>query len=108
MLRTIAVRPVFLLPVALWLAGCSWVKLTPEGERVDLMSQAQAATCERLGQTTSQVLNKVGFLDRSEEKKQEELTRLARNEAAEMGGDAIVPATEVTEGRQRFIVYRCR
>jgi hypothetical protein len=102
-------KPALLLPLAIaGLAACTWVDLTDQGERVDLMTQEQAANCERIGQTTSQVLDKIGFVNRSEEKKQEELRRLARNEAASMGGNAIVPATEITEGRQRFIVYRCR
>lgn len=90
------------------LPACSWVELTPQGQRVDVMTQQQAADCKRLGQTTAEVLDKVGFVDRSEEKQEEELLTLARNEAAAMGGDAIVPATEITDGRQRFTVYRCR
>ncbi|MCW8195431.1 DUF4156 domain-containing protein [Proteobacteria bacterium 005FR1] len=102
------IKPVLILPLAFaGLAACTWVDLTPQGERVDLMTQEQAANCERVGQTTSQILDKIAFMDRSEEKKQEELRRLARNEAASMGGNAIVPATEITEGRQRFVVYRC-
>lgn len=88
--------------------ACSWVDLSPAGERVDVMTQDQAAECERLGQTTSQVLDKVGFVDRSPEKLEQELITLARNEAASMGGDAIVAATEIMDGRQRFTVYRCR
>jgi len=92
----------------LGLGACSWVDLSPGGEQVDVMNQEQAADCERVGQTTSQVLDRVGFVDRSPEKLAEELKTLARNEAAGMGGDAIVAATEITDGRQRFTVYRCR
>lgn len=93
--------------VALGLSACSWVPLSPQGEAVFVVNAEQAENCERLGQTTSKVLNKVGFLKRTDEKKAEELQTLARNEAANMGGNAIVPATEVTDGRQRFLVYRC-
>lgn len=95
------------LVLVLGLSACTWVPLSSEGESVMVMNASQAAQCERLGQTTSKVMNKVGFLKRSQSQKALELERLARNEAASMGGNAIVPATEETEGRQRFIVYRC-
>lgn len=98
---------VFMGSAVLMLNACSWVDLSAQGEKVEVMNQDQAAGCERVGQTTSQVVDEVGFLDRSPEKQQEELITLARNEAATMGGNAVVPATQVTEGRQRFIVYRC-
>ncbi|MGQ9424952.1 DUF4156 domain-containing protein [Gilvimarinus sp. F26214L] len=94
--------------VLLTLNACSWVKLTPGAEQVYLRTQDQVAGCQRIGQTTSQVMDKVGFLDRSERKKAEELVTLARNEAASMGGDSIVPLSEPTAGRQQFAVYRCR
>lgn len=93
--------------LALGLSACSWVPLSPLGEQVFVMNAEQAENCERVGQTTSKVLNKVGFLKRTESQKAEELQTLARNEAANMGGNAIVPASEVTDGRQRFFVYRC-
>jgi len=38
---------------------------------------------------------------------QGELESLARNEAALMGGDAIVPASAIERGRQTFDVYLC-
>lgn len=93
--------------LVLGLSACTWVPLSSDGEAVMVMNASQAAHCERLGQTTSKVVNKVGFLKRTESQKALELERLTRNEAANMGGNAIVPATEETEGRQRFAVYRC-
>lgn len=87
--------------------ACSWVDLSAQAEKVEVMNRDQAAVCERVGQTTSQVVDQVAFLDRSKEKQEKELITLARNEAASMGGNAIVPATQVTDGRQRFVVYRC-
>ena len=38
---------------------------------------------------------------------QDELLRLARNEAGSMGGNAIVPESVIEEGRQTFGVYSC-
>lgn len=98
----------FIAIAVILIQACSWVELTPQGERVEVMNQQQAANCERIGQTTAEVLDEVGFVDRSKEKQAEELLTLARNEAAAMGGDAIVSATQITDGRQRFLVYRCR
>ena len=38
----------------------------------------------------------------------EELERLGRNSAAEMGGDTIVPMSKVIDGERVFNVYQCR
>lgn len=89
------------------LSACTWVKVSAEGESVKLLTVAQAASCERVGATTSQALGKVGFVKRRETKLATELQTLARNEAAEMGGNAIVADGEIEEGRQRFVIYRC-
>ena len=37
----------------------------------------------------------------------EELRIVARNSAARMGGDTIVPLTVIEEGQQTFVVYKC-
>lgn len=95
------------LLLAAAVSACTWVPLSPEGEAVKVLDASETANCERLGQTTSRVVNKVGFLKRKESQKAVELETLARNEAASMGGNAIVAATEELEGQQRFIVYRC-
>ena len=94
--------------LAALLAGCTWVKPTPEGEKVVVLSAAEVKNCKRLGHTTVSVLSKVAGLDRHQEKVEKELKTLARNTAAEIGGDAVVPEGEIKDGQQRFGVYRCR
>ncbi|MEX1033618.1 MAG: DUF4156 domain-containing protein [Cellvibrionaceae bacterium] len=98
-----------LVPAVLLLgvSACSRVKLTEQGEAVRVLSENLVSVCERIGTTTSKVMDRVVIIDRSEEKQAGELIRLARNEAAAMGGNAIVPDSEVEDGRQRFIVYKC-
>jgi hypothetical protein len=32
---------------------------------------------------------------------------LARNSAADMGGDTVVPVSEIQDGKQTFEVYKC-
>jgi hypothetical protein len=38
---------------------------------------------------------------------QDNLNVTARNSAAKMGADTIVPASQVEDGKQTFNVYRC-
>ncbi len=93
---------------ALLLGGCTWVQLTGPGEAVRVGTSAQVAHCEKLGFTHSKTSASAGIFSRSQEKIDRELEYLARNEAAEMGGDTIVSQGPTTaEGRRSFDVYRC-
>ena len=89
------------------LTACTWVKSTPEGRQVKVLTADAVGNCERLGTTTSKALSKVGFVNRNQGKLSVELELLARNEAAVMGGNAVVVDSEIEEGRQRFAVYKC-
>jgi hypothetical protein len=89
------------------LSGCTWVKLTTGGEQVAVESRADPA-CKKLGHTTSMGLSEVASIDRKEAKVATELETLARNQAAGLGGNTIVPDGPVTkEGEQTFTVYQC-
>jgi hypothetical protein len=89
------------------LSGCTWVKLTTGGEQVAVASRADPA-CKKLGATTSIGVSEVASVDRNEAKVATELETLARNQAAGMGGNTIVPDGPVTkEGQQTFSVYQC-
>lgn len=96
-----------LLLLFVLVSSCTWVQLTTEGEGVRLATAAEAATCQRVGTTTSTTRSRVWVADRGSEKVQDELITLARNEAGTMGGNAIVADGTIVDGRQRFIVYRC-
>jgi hypothetical protein len=87
--------------------GCAWVSLTSGGEKVRVLERSQAADCQRLGHTTSQTTDRALIFARLDRTVNEELRSLARNEAAHMGGDAVVPVDMAKEGRQSFDVYRC-
>ena len=88
-------------------SGCALVELTPEGAGVRLASPAAVVTCQDLGKTTASVIGKVGFLPRQADTVQEEINVTARNSAARMGGDTLVPVGNVQDGKQTFNVYRC-
>src|SRR3569623_222742 len=87
--------------------GCSWVKLTSGGEKIRVLTPAEVGTCQHIGDTSASSLANVGVINRNEEKVQKELLALARNGAADMGGDTVVPIGEVVDGKQRFAVYKC-
>ncbi len=89
------------------LSGCTWVKLTTEGEQVAVMSRADPA-CKKLGRTTSIGVSELASIDRNEAKVATELETLARNQAPGLGGNTIVPNGPVSkEGEQTFTVYQC-
>jgi hypothetical protein len=90
------------------IAGCTWVKLTSPGEGVRVGTTSQVTACSRLGATHAKTSTKVAFFSRGTRKIDQELETLARNEAAEMGGNTIVPEGPTSsEGRRSFGVYHC-
>src|SRR5262245_30798359 len=86
--------------------GCTWVKLTAEGAKVKQATAADVASCTRVGTANAMTKDRV-LIKRGAPKVQEELIVLAANEAATMGGNAIVPEGLPVEGHQTFIVYKC-
>lgn len=92
------------LPPAL--SGCTWIELTDAGARVAQGTESAVADCELIGDVTASTQDRV-LLKRGRGKVAEELIVLARNEAATLGGDTIVPAGPMVDGRQEFAVYRC-
>ncbi|MHB8789706.1 MAG: DUF4156 domain-containing protein [Desulfobulbaceae bacterium] len=91
------------------ISGCTWVKPTPGGDQVRVASSpTEVAGCKELGKTTVSLLDKVGYFDRDQKKVADELFILGRNSAAEMGGDTILPVSDIFQGERRFAVYRCR
>lgn len=92
---------------ATMLSACTWVDVTPEGEKVRVLSSAEVTKCKKMGQTTVSVLAKAVGVARHTEKVQEELNTLARNSAVELKGDTVVPISPVANGQQTFAVYRC-
>lgn len=87
--------------------GCAYVKVQPNAREVEVLSAERTAECKKLGQTKVSVAEKILFVPRGEPAVRKDLEILARNSAADMGGDTITPLTEVREGRQTFGVYDC-
>ena len=96
--------------LTLLLTACgNWVQLTPEGGRVELSGDAtQISNCIRAGRASVKTLDQVIGIERGGQRLQDELLTLARNEAADLGGDTIIPESVITEGVQIFGIYKCR
>jgi hypothetical protein len=89
------------------LSSCTWVRVTSQGEGVRLVQSARAVEpCKKIGKVNTKVVSEVVF-SRDAEKVAGELADLARNEAATLGGDTIVPTSEINDGRRSFDVYQC-
>ena len=101
-------KTIFIALVLLALvSGCTWVKLTPEGEKVRVLTQAEVKNCKKLGKTTVSLKATVAGFERKAAKVKKELESLARNRAMDINGDTIVPLTKVEKGQQIFSIYRC-
>lgn len=93
--------------LALMLTACTWVKLTPGGEKVQLANASEVQSCTKKGKTTVSLKADIAGIERNREKVKKELETLARNHTAELNGDTIVPASAIENGKQTFDVYRC-
>ena len=96
-----------MLTILLPTLGCNWVPLTSQGENVRVLQESAVAHCKHVGKVTSKTSDRILIFARSDRKIHSELESLARNEAVDLSGDAIVPIGAVTDGRQSFEVYRC-
>lgn len=89
-------------------SACTWVKVNEQGASVAVANAANVRNCGKVSTVNvSGKDNFVGSMKRDPNKVATELTNLARNEAAAVGGDTIVPVSLVKDGRQSFDVYKC-
>jgi hypothetical protein len=103
-------KPVnYVVPVAVvLLSSCSWVEPTKESDAVAVVTDAvKLEGCKKLLSTTSSVLDKVGFMDRTERAMADELTILAKNKAAAVGGDTVIAKGPVKDGSMSFDIFKC-
>lgn len=88
--------------------GCTWVKPVQGTEAVALVKPNVVQNCKKLGKTTVQVKDNVGFINRNEEKVAKELLTLALNQAVQDGADSLVADNEPGDGHQTYSLYKCR
>jgi len=94
-----------LVPVV---SACTWVKMAPGGKDVRVVRADQVmSACERRGEVSVSVKDRLGPYGRNEIKVRDELETLARNEAPSLQADTVQPKGEPSDGEQRFIAWRC-
>lgn len=98
-------RITLILSVVL-LTGCTFVQLSEGGAGVAQLDGGDIAHCKPIGVVSAQTRDKV-VISRSTEDVREELNTLARNEAAKLSANAIVPIGIPEDGAQRFRAYLC-
>ena len=97
----------FILSLSLLPAACTWVEPTVSGNAVRVAYDGKVAGCRDAGTVAVTVAEKIAFYHRNEYKVADELETMARNEAASLPADTIVPRSEPKDGAQRFQAYVC-
>ncbi len=88
-------------------ACATTMKLSAGGEKVRVLDPSEVSSCRELGKTNTSVTWVLLGIARPVETVSKELRLVARNSAARMGGDTIVPLTVIDKGEQTFEVYKC-
>jgi len=89
------------------LSACSFVKTVPGSEKIKLLTSSDVVNCQKIGDSHTQTMHQVGFVNRSTETLTSELTVLAKNDAAKMGGNAVAPLSSLKDGMMMFGLYHC-
>jgi len=102
-MRPVCRLSLLLLPL---LSACTWIHMTPAASAVKVLAAAPVG-CEKRGEVAVEVKHSIAFIERNALKVRDELEVLARNEAPEMGADAVHPLAAPDRGKQRFAAWRC-
>jgi len=100
-------RTITFIIITIIVSGCTWVKISPSGEKVRVLELSEVSTCQKKGESTVSLMAKIAGIDRNQAKVKKELQTLARNTAADMNGDTIVATSEIVDGKQTYAVYQC-
>ena len=102
-----AIKNIVLLLVSLLIiVGCASTELTLQGSKVNIGKEANLKQCQILGSTRLS-LSPTRVKLMKEKKMKEQLTVEARNFAARIGGNMILPVGALEEGKQSFKIYNC-
>lgn len=101
--RTLAIPAL----LAVSLVGCTWVGVNADAQKVMVLPRDRVAHCRQMGQTEVSVEDRIGFIHRSPSDVEKDLRNLARNTAAQQGGDTVSPLGPAKQGHQTFGIYKC-
>lgn len=94
--------------LALALSGCTWVRLTEEGQAVRVADGSESLShCEAKGLVTASVRARVGMYERNRLKVADEVEALARNDAVRLGANTLRPEGELVDGERRYAAFKC-
>ena len=93
--------------LAAGLSACTFVPIQPAGVQVRVAAPNQPLACERRGEITVSVKDRLGPIARNALVVRDELEVLARNEAPALGADTVQALNEPLDGEQRFRAWRC-
>ena len=97
-----------LLVLALPLSACTFVKMAPGADRVQVAAQSRdLSACQVRGEVVVSVKDRLGPYERDNLRVMDELETLARNEAPGLSADTVQPKGAPLDGEQRFLAYRC-
>ncbi|MEY4591095.1 MAG: hypothetical protein RL497_3171 [Pseudomonadota bacterium] len=96
------------LVLCVFITGCAWVTPTTRGQAIAYLQPEQVQSCRKIGRVSVETVNKVILLSRDAKTVQNELITMAKNEAVILKADTIAPESEITDGKQSFLAYRCR
>jgi len=89
------------------ISACTWVKVKPGAKTVRVATPEQVLNCKKMGSSTVSVKAEVATIARDPKTIKQELTTLARNSAADLGGNVVVPVSKIDKGKQIFVIYNC-
>jgi len=99
--------------LSITLSACTWVELNSQGEGVAVRQPIDSVSgCLRVGTVTAKTrASIVAGTSRDDKKIAEELSILARNEAAKLNANTIIAEGNIDNstrnGTQSFIAYQC-
>ena len=96
---------IFLLGLLFVITGCG-PELTLQGGKVGVGEEADIERCRMLGSTRLS-LTPTRLKLMKEEDMKDRLTIEARNFAARVGGNMVLPFGAIEEGKQSFKIYNC-
>ncbi len=100
--------PLITAALLLSLSACTWVPMAPEAKAVRVVPAGVApAGCEKRGEVTVSVTDKVVLYERNALRVRDELETLARNQAAGIPANTVQPLGDPANGEQRFAAYQC-
>jgi hypothetical protein len=95
--------------IAIILGGCAFVSLDSAARRVSIIPTEKSSLlsqCKFLGNTTVSLWGKADTFQ-SNDTVEKQLNTLARNEAAKIGGDAVIANSDINGNKRDYKVYDC-